>query len=156
SEVYSTNKQTLTLGEKKIRITIPAGIENGQKIKLKEYGGQGVNRRPNGDLYINFHIVNDTSFKRDGNDLHKNVEIDLYTALLGSEITIETMGGKIKLKVPPETQNNTITRLKGKGFPVYKKEGEFGDLFITYNVKLPTRLTEKEKELFSELAKLKQ
>ena len=156
SEVYTTHKQTLTLGEKKIRITIPAGIENGQKIKLKGYGGQGVNGGPNGDLYINFHIVNDTSFKRDGNDLHKNVEIDLYTALLGGEITIETMGGKIKLKVPPETQNNTITRLKGKGFPVYKKEGEFGDLFITYNVKLPTRLTEKEKELFSELAKLNQ
>ncbi len=155
SDVYTTHKQTITIGDKKIRITIPAGLENGQKIKLKGYGGQGVNGGPNGDLYITFHISNNTSFKRDGDNLHKTVELDLYTALLGGEVTIETMSGKIKLKVPPETQNNTITRLKGKGFPVYKKEGVFGDLFITYQVKLPTHLTEKEKELFRELAKLK-
>ena len=155
SDVFTTHKQTITIGDKKIRITIPAGIENGQKIKLKGYGGQGVNGGPNGDLYITFHIANNTSFKRDGDNLHKTVELDLYTAVLGGEVTIDTLSGKIKLKVPPETQNNTITRLKGKGFPVYKKEGVFGDLFITYQVKLPTRLTEKEKELFRELAKLK-
>ena len=155
SDVYTTHKQTITIGDKKIRITIPAGIENGQKIKLKGYGGQGVNGGPNGDLYITFHITNNTSFKRDGDNLHKTVELDLYTAVLGGEVTIDTLSGKIKLKVPPETQNNTITRLKGKGFPLYKKEGVFGDLFITYQVKLPTRLTEKEKELFRELAKLK-
>ena len=155
SDVFTTHKQTITIGDKKIRITIPAGIENGQKIKLKGYGGQGVNGGPNGDLYITFHITNNTSFKRDGDNLHKTVELDLYTAVLGGEVTIDTLSGKIKLKVPPETQNNTITRLKGKGFPVYKKEGVFGDLFITYQVKLPTRLTEKEKELFRELAKLK-
>ena len=155
SDVFTTHKQTITIGDKKIRITIPAGIENGQKIKLKGYGGPGVNGGPNGDLYITFHIANNTSFKRDGDNLHKTVELDLYTAVLGGEVTIDTLSGKIKLKVPPETQNNTITRLKGKGFPVYKKEGVFGDLFITYQVKLPTRLTEKEKELFRELAKLK-
>ena len=155
SDVFTTHKQTITIGDKKIRITIPAGIENGQKIKLKGYGGQGVNGGPNGDLYITFHIANNTSFKRDGDNLHKTVELDLYTAVLGGEVTIDTLSGKIKLKVPPETQNNTITRLKGKGFPVYKKEGVSGDLFITYQVKLPTRLTEKEKELFRELAKLK-
>lgn len=155
SDVFTTHKQTITIGDKKIRITIPAGIENGQKIKLKGYGGPGVNGGPNGDLYITFHITNNTSFKRDGDNLHKTVELDLYTAVLGGEVTIDTLSGKIKLKVPPETQNNTITRLKGKGFPVYKKEGVFGDLFITYQVKLPTRLTEKEKELFRELAKLK-
>ena len=155
SDVFTTHKQTITIGDKKIRITIPAGIVNGQKIKLKGSGGQGVNGGPNGDLYITFHITNNTSFKRDGDNLHKTVELDLYTAVLGGEVTIDTLSGKIKLKVPPETQNNTITRLKGKGFPVYKKEGVFGDLFITYQVKLPTHLTEKEKELFRELAKLK-
>ena len=64
------------------------------------------------------------------------------------------MSGKIKLKVNPETQNGTKVRLKGKGFPVYKKEGEFGDLYITWNIKLPTNLTEKQKELFTELSKL--
>jgi curved DNA-binding protein len=66
---------------------------------------------------------------------------------------IETLDSKVKLKVKPETQNGTKARLKGKGFPVYKKEGEFGDLIITYNVKIPTNLTEKQKELFRELSK---
>lgn len=79
----------------------------------------------------------------------------MYTALLGGEITVNTFDGKVKLKVAPETQNDTKVKLKGKGFPIYKKEGQFGDLFITYKVKVPTNLTEKEKELFSELSKLR-
>jgi curved DNA-binding protein len=82
------------------------------------------------------------------------VDIDLYTALLGGEITIDTLSGKIKLKVNPETQNGTKVRLKGKGFPVYKKENEFGDLIVTYNIKLPANLTEKQKELFRQLSNM--
>jgi curved DNA-binding protein len=74
---------------------------------------------------------------------------------LGGETTIDTLKGKVKLKVNPETQYGTKIRLKGKGFPVYKKEGEFGDLYVTYDIKLPTNLTEKQKELFMELSKLK-
>jgi curved DNA-binding protein len=85
--------------------------------------------------------------------LYTTADIDLYTAVLGGEITIDTLSGKVKLKVKPETQNGTKMRLKGKGFPVYKKEGEYGDLFITFSVKIPTNLTEKQKELFEELAK---
>ena len=88
------------------------------------------------------------------NDLHLNQEIDLYTALLGGDVTIDTMHGKLKLKVKPETQNNTKIRVKGKGFPVYKSEGNFGDLYVTYSVKLPQNLTEKQKELFTQLSKL--
>ena len=155
TDAFKTHQQTLTVYGKNIRITIPAGIENGQKIKLKGHGGPGVNGGPNGDLYITFTIINNTAFKRDGNDLYSNIEIDLYTALLGGEITLETLSGKVKLKVLPETQNGTKIRLKGKGFPVYKSEGQFGDLFVTYQVKLPTHLSEKEKELFTELSKLK-
>jgi curved DNA-binding protein len=94
-------------------------------------------------------------FKRSGNDLYANATIDLYTALLGGEIIFETLTGKVKLKVKPETQNGTKIKLKDKGVPVYKKEGESGDLYITYEVKLPTNLTEKQKELFRELSKLK-
>ncbi len=87
-----------------------------------------------------------------GNDLYTTVEIDLYTAVLGGEITIETLSGKVKLKVKPETQNGSKVRLKDKGFPVYKKEGKFGDLIITYTVKIPTNLTEKQKKLFTQLS----
>ena len=151
-DAYKTHKQTLTVNGKKIRITIPAGIENGQTIKIAGHGGQGVNGGPDGDLYIAFSIENHPRFKRLGNDLYTSVDLDLYTAVLGGEITIDTLNGKVKLKVKPETQNGTKVKLKDKGFPVYKNEGQFGDLLITYSVKIPTNLTEKQKKLFTQLS----
>jgi curved DNA-binding protein len=154
-DVYTSQKQTLTVNGKNIRLTIPAGVENGQTIKIKGHGGPGVNGGPNGDLYITFSLTNSTKFKRDGSNLSTTHDLDLYTALLGGEATIETFEGKVKLKVPPETQNGTKIKLKGKGFPVYKSDGQFGDLYVTYNIKLPSNLNSKEKELFEELAKLR-
>jgi curved DNA-binding protein len=155
TDVLLTHQQTLTVNRKNIRITIPAGVENGQIIKLKGYGAPGVNEGPAGDLYITFVIAPHPAYKRLGNDLYTTVKIDLYTALLGGETTIETLTGKVKMAVKPETQPGTRIRLKGKGFPVYKKEGEAGDLYITYEVELPTNLTEEQKKLFTELSKLK-
>ena len=152
-EAYTTHQQTLTVNKKNIRITIPAGIENGQTIKIAGHGGPGTNGGPNGDLYITFSITNHPKFKRLGDNLYITIDIDLYTAVLGGEITIDTLNGKVKLKVKPETQHGSKIKLKGKGFPVYKNEGQFGDLFITYAVKIPTNLTDKQKALFAELAK---
>ena len=154
-DILETHQQTLTVNGKNIRITIPAGIENGQVVKLKGYGAPGANGGPAGDLYITFNVAPHPLFKRSANDLHTTASIDLYTALLGGDATIDTLTGKVKLKVNPETQNGTKIRLKGKGIPVYKKDGEAGDLYITYDIKLPTRLTEKQKALFTELSKLK-
>ncbi|HMJ45898.1 MAG TPA: J domain-containing protein, partial [Ferruginibacter sp.] len=154
SEAFKTHKQTLTIKGKNVRITIPAGVEHGQVIKLMGYGSEGINGGPPGDIYITFQIKNDTEFKRSVNDLYYSIEIDLYTAVLGGDVTIDTLHGKLKLKVKPETQNNTRIRLKGKGFPVYKSENKFGDLYITYSVKLPVNLSENEKELFTDLSKL--
>ena len=79
----------------------------------------------------------------------------MYKALLGGDVTVNTFDGKVKLTVKPETQNETKVKLKGKGFPVYKKQGQFGDLYITYNIKMPIKLTSKEQELIAELAKLR-
>jgi curved DNA-binding protein len=152
TDAYKTHKQTLTVNGQKIRITIPAGIENGQTIKIPGHGGKGVNNGPAGDLYITFSIANHPRFKRLGNDLYTTVDLDLYTAVLGGEITIDTLNGKVKLNVKPETQNGSKVRLKEQGFPVYKNEGQFGDLFITYSVKIPTNLTEKQKKLFIQLS----
>ncbi len=154
-DIMETHQQTLTVNNKNVRITIPEGIENGQVIKLKEYGAPGANGGPAGDLYITFSIAAHPRFKRSGNDLLTNATIDLYTAVLGGETTIDTLKGKVKLKVNPETQNGTKIRLKGKGVPVYKKEGESGDLYVTYEVKIPTHLTPEQKALFTELSKLK-
>jgi len=154
-DAMETHQQTLTVNGKNIRITIPAGIENGQVIKLKGYGSAGANGGPVGDLYIRIIVSPNADFKRLGNDLYTKATIDLYTALLGGETTIETLKGKVKLKINPETQYGTKIRLKGKGFPVYKKEGETGDLYVTYEIQLPANLTEQQKILLTELSKLK-
>ncbi len=155
TDAQETHKQTLTINGKNVRITIPAGVENGQVIKLKGYGAPGVNGGPAGDLYITFVIASHPDFKRLGNDLYSEIPIDLYTAVLGGDVMVNTLQGKVKLKVQPETQPGAKIRLKGKGFPIYKKEGEYGDLYITYNVQLPTNLTEKQQQLFKELSEIK-
>lgn len=154
-EVYETKKQTLSVNGKSIRLTIPAGVENGQIIKIAGHGGPGVNGGPNGDLYLTFSIADDPVFKREGSNLYTNVDLDLYTAILGGDLLADTFDSKVKLKVAPETQTGTKVKLKGKGFPVYKSEGNFGDLYITYHIKLPTNLTQKEKDLFTELSKIR-
>ena len=87
--------------------------------------------------------------------MYSNVDLDLYTALLGGEIEVETFNSKVTLKITPETKNGTKVRLKGKGFPIYKKEKQYGDLIITFNLKTPSNLSEKEKALFQELQKLR-
>lgn len=152
-EASETHKRELSVNGKKLRITIPAGIADGQTIKLAGQGGAGSNGGPNGDLYITINVLADPSFKRVGNDLYSEVKIDLYKAVLGGEETVNTFDGKVKLKIAAGTQNGTKVRLKGKGFPVYKQEGKFGDLFVTYDISIPTNLTNEQRELFEKLAK---
>ena len=154
TDAAKTHKQIITVNGKNLRITIPAGIADGQTIKLRGQGGPGVNGGPAGDLYITFHIPEDSRFKRVGDDLYVTVPLNLYTAILGGEQIVETMDSKAKLKVKPGTQNNTKVRLRGKGFPVYKEEGKFGDMIVTYSIDIPTNLTDKQKELFREIQSL--
>ena len=152
-EAATTHKQTFSVNGENLRITVPAGIANGQIIKLKGHGGKGVNGGPDGDLYITFNIADDPVFRRKDNDLYTDVNIDLYTAVLGGEVTVNTLDGQVKLKVRPGTQNDAKVRLKGKGFPVYKQDGTYGDLIVTYHVTIPTTLTDKQKDLFRQLQK---
>lgn len=151
-EAARTEKRTLTVNGKQIRLTIPAGVENGQTIRIKGHGGPGMNGGPNGDLLITFAIADDPVFKRTGSNLYQTIDLPLYTAMLGGEVVVPTLDGHVKATVKPETQNGTVVRLKGKGFPVYKKEGSFGDLFVTLQVKLPVNLTDRQRELFKQLA----
>lgn len=154
-EAAETHKKEFSVNGKSIRITVPAGIEDQQTIKISGFGAEGINKGLNGDLYLTFLIKNNTLFKRVGNDLYFNQELDLYTAVLGGDITVSDFNEtKLKLKVDPGTQNGTKVRLKGKGFPIYKKENQFGDLYITYAIAIPTNLSDQEKTLFTELANL--
>ena len=102
-------------------------------------------------MYITFKITPDNQFERIGDNLFVTVPVNLYTAVLGGEKVINTMDGKVKLKIQPGTQNNTKVRLKGKGFPIYKEEGHFGDLIVTYSITVPTNLNDKQKNLFRQL-----
>lgn len=150
-EAATTHKQTFSINGENLRITVPAGVANGQIIKLKGHGEKGINGGPDGDLYITFKVADDPVFERKGDDLHTNVNIDLYTAVLGGEVTLNTLDGQVKLKVRPGTQNDTKVRLRGQGFPVYKQVGSRGDLIVTYHVSIPTSLTDKQKDLFRQL-----
>lgn len=150
-EAATTHKQTFTINGETLRITVPAGVADGQVIKLKGHGGKGANGAPNGDLYIKFNVTDDPAFKRKGDDLYTDVNIDLYTAVLGGEVMVNTLDGQVKLKVRPGTQPEAKVRLKGKGFPVYKQESNFGDLIVTYHINIPTTLTDKQKSLFQQL-----
>ncbi len=151
-DAYTTHKQTLNLDGQQIGITIKAGVENGQKIKLAGYGAPGVNGGPKGDLYITILVAEDSRYKRKGNDLYVEEEIDLYTAVLGGEKVIGTLSGNVKIPVAAGTQNGGKSRLKGKGFPVYNQDGTFGDLYVQWQVKIPVDLTDEQKDLFRKLA----
>lgn len=149
-----THKEVLNINGKQVRITIPAGVADGQVIKLKGYGAEGMNGGPAGDLYITFVIEDDPVFRRQGDDLYENVTIDLYTALLGGEQLVNTLDGQVKLIVKPGTQPGSKVRLKGKGFPMYKQEGQAGDLIVTYQVHLPEHLSERQRDLLQQIKNL--
>lgn len=153
-DVFKSHKRTLTINGKNIRITIPAGVTNGQTIKIKNHGGKSPANGPKGDLYITFIISNTSSFHREGADLYMTQDIPMLTAVLGGSQLIKTIDGQVKLTVKEGTQNGSKVKLKGKGFPKYKEENSFGNLFVTYNVVVPTTLSRKQKELYQELAKL--
>ena len=150
-----THKQTLTVNGKKIRITIPAGINDGQTIKISGQGGTGSQGGPAGDLYITFRIENDPIFERRGDDLYTKAKVDLYTLILGGELSANTLTGPVKISVKPGTKPGGKIRLKNKGFPKYKHAHQHGDLYITLEVEMPKDLSEREKALFNELKNLR-
>ncbi len=150
-QASQTHKQILNVNGKNVRITIPAGVADGQKIRLSGYGEPGPTKEQSGDLYITFRILPDSSFKRVDNDLYTTVTLDLYTAVLGGEVVVEALNERLRLKVKELTQNGARVRLRGKGFPVYKQDGVRGDLIVTYSVMIPKTLSVKERELFLQL-----
>lgn len=154
-QAMHTHQQTLKINDKNVRITIPAGVVDGQKIKLAGYGQPGQGNGPNGDLYITFTIEEDPVFKRLGNDLYTDASVDLYTAVLGGDVMINTLDGQVKMNIKPGSQPGSKLRLRGKGFPVYKKDGHFGDLYVSLKVQLPENLSDREKELFTQLSKMR-
>jgi curved DNA-binding protein len=154
-EAYRGVPKTITVNGKNLRLTIKPGVEDGQTIRLKGNGGPGPNGGENGDLYITLRISPDPRYTRQGNDLYVDTPVPVYQAALGGDTVVDYPGGQLKIKVKPGTQNGTLLRLKGKGFPVYNHPGQHGDLLVRVNLQLPAHLTDQEKELFRQLAQLR-
>lgn len=154
-EAYQGGPRTITVNGKNLRLTIAPGVADGQSIRLRDQGGPGRNGGPSGALLITLRIRPDARYARTGDDLTQDVPVSIYKALLGGEQTVETLSGPVKIKLKPETSNGTRLRLRGKGFPVYKKEGQFGDLYLRLTLTLPQHLTDQEKELIQQLAALR-
>ena len=155
AEAYQGGPRTLTVNGKNLRLTIKPGVEDGQTIRLRNQGGPGRNGGPSGSLYITFRVEADPHYARTGADLTQEVPVSIYKALLGGEQVVDTLSGAVKIRIKPETQNDTRLRLRGKGFPVYDQPGQFGDLYLRLTFTLPQNLTDPEKDLFRQLATLR-
>ena len=142
-----THKQVLNVGDKSIRVTIPAGVADGQRLKLRGHGGEAPQGGTRGDLYITFRIAPDPSFTRQDDDLVTTLSIPLTTALLGGDAIVPTLTGEVRLKIKAGTQAGSKVRLKGKGMPRYKKDNERGDLIVIFQIPIPTTLTEEQRQL---------
>ncbi|MBQ8365121.1 MAG: DnaJ domain-containing protein [Bacteroidaceae bacterium] len=151
-DAATTHKQTFSINGENIRITLPAGIADGQQIRLRGRGSKNANGA-RGDLYITIHIEPDAVFERRGDDLLLTATADIYTLLLGGEVTLPTLGGDVRMNIKPGTPPDSKLRLKGKGFPKYKKEGESGDLIVTIKMLMPA-LNEEQKELLQKMRSL--
>jgi DnaJ-class molecular chaperone len=135
---------------RRLSVKIPAGVKDGQRIRLAGQGAPGSAGGPSGDLFMRVRVRPHPVFQRDGDDLRMDLPVALHEALLGAEVTVPTLKGRVSLRIPPETQNGRIIRLAGQGMP--RATGGHGDLYVTVKVVLPTKLTEKERELVKELA----
>lgn len=141
--------------KRKISLKIPAGIEHGFSLKLNGEGESGVSGGPRGDLYVRILVKDHARFRRDGNDLVCHAEIPFTVAVLGGEVEVVTLDGKVKLRIPKGTQSGKVFRLKGKGLPRLHSEHK-GDQMVMVQIEVPEKIDEKQKKLLHELAALRE
>jgi len=154
SEAYHGTSRLLNVNGQKIKINIKPGAYNGQELRIKGKGGKGRNGGADGDIYLNIKVLPEKNYTVHGNDLILKTDVDIYTAVLGGKLNINTLSGKLNINIPKGTQNGTKLRVKGKGMPVYGKSGTYGDLYLQLNILIPTNLSKKEEELFRQLMKM--
>ncbi|MFZ5978544.1 MAG: DnaJ C-terminal domain-containing protein [Bacteroidota bacterium] len=148
-EAYTGTERLISTGTEKIKLNIKPGAYEGLQLKAK---GKGIKNSSGkaGDLYINVHVQPNTVFTRKENDLYMDLQVDVFTMLLGGKQEVITLGGKINLTLPECCANGKTMRLKGKGMPVYNQPGTFGDLYVTLHALIPTKLSAKQKSLLNE------
>ncbi len=154
-EVYQGTARLIRLNGQTIKVTIKPGVADRQMLRIPGKGGVGLNGGPNGNLYLTVKISPHSEFHRIGNDLHCDLPVELYTALLGGKTQIKTLKGKVTVNIPKGTPNGKELRLRGLGMPIYAKRNEFGNLLVKINIVLPENLSEQEMSMFRELAVLR-
>ncbi len=154
-EAFSGTSRILRVGGRRLEVKIPKGTKTGTKVRVRGEGAEGASGGPRGDLYLEITVTPDPSFERVDDDLYLELPVNLYSAVLGGEAIVPTLRGKIKLKIPPETQSGRTFRLKGQGMPKLKNPDERGDLYAKVMVTLPENLSDEEIELFEELADIR-
>jgi curved DNA-binding protein len=148
-EAYSGARRSLQTDKKRVEVRIPAGVKTGSKVRVAGAAPDGR------DLYLIVEVADDPRFERDGDNLHTSATIDVFTALLGGEAEVETLEGKVQLKIPAGTQPEQVFRLAGRGMPRLKSSQGKGDLFVRVKVKIPKQLSSKQKSLLEEASRHK-
>jgi curved DNA-binding protein len=155
-EAYHGTQRTFQIGDQRIEVSIPAGAKTGTRVRVAGKGAPGAVGGPSGDLFLVINVAPHPQFEREGNDLETDVHADLYTAILGGEVAVPAPDGRsVMLRVPPETQNGTRFRLRGKGMPVLNNPDQRGDLYAVLEVDLPQGLSSEERELFEQLQEIR-
>ena len=153
-EAFTGTSKTLNINGEKIDVKFKEGIVDGHSQKISAKGYPSINGGKNGDLIINVKIANDSKIERKDNDLYTKVNCDLYTAILGGSVVVNTFFGNFSIKIPPVTPNEKLFKLSNQGMPIYNTK-EKGDLYVTLSVVLPQSVTDEEKEYFTILKELK-
>ena len=153
AEAYTGTSRTLRLDGRTLEVKIPPGAATGTRIRISGQGRSGAGSA--GDLYLVVQVAEDERFERLGDDLHADVSVDLYTAVLGGEAKVTTPGGSVVLTIPPGSQPGQAFRLKARGMPRLRSPRQSGDLYVRLKVELPRDLTKREQQLFRDLAELR-
>jgi curved DNA-binding protein len=154
AEAYHGTTRLLTKDGRRIEVKIPPGAKTGTRVRMRGEGGSGMAGGQAGDLYLKVKVARDPHFGRKGDSLYVTVPVDLYTAVLGGEVRVPTLSGDVNLKIPAGSQNGQTFRLRGKGMPKLRQPTEHGDLYVRLDVRLPTKLTPEQRELFEQLRRL--
>lgn len=154
-EAYSGTKRLVQTGQRRIEVSIPPGVRTGSRVRVSGEGAQGINGGPPGNLYLVIEVQPHPRFRREGNNLHITLPVDLYTMVLGGEVILTTLKGRVSLRIPAESKSGRVFRLRGQGMPLLKDPSTFGDLYVEVRPRLPDSLSDKEKALFRELAALR-
>jgi curved DNA-binding protein len=154
-EAYRGTTRAVQLGQRQMSVKIPAGAQEGTRVRLSGQGERGYAGGQPGDVYVIVSLIEHPVFRREGEDLHTDLKVPLYTAVLGGTVDANTLSGPVSLRIQSGTQSGKTIRLKGKGMPHLRQPSTFGDLYAHILIQIPTDLSDQERTLFEELRNLR-